>query len=370
MRKAILAGLLCVLVSCTPRPPVSPSNGTIIPTPAFWESVTPIGEILADPSGYQGREVTILAYYRGWDLLGEAGVGPPLARSDVAVADPTGCIYIVPAGEEALKDIPLRPFDREATETLLRLRGQVRRNPRGQPYILVTKGEVWNGLPARVLLRVRRTGGIAGMDHELMAMADGTLYFLDRKNRLHVRWNTTPDAVARAVEGLRPFRDQEVGTPVPDGFAYAVTIQEGEQIWKAIFHEGALPAAADPALAPIREWLREAMERAPDPTSTPATHPEAVMAAVRFLAMQLDLPPRRSGSSHGSRWTGRTPLWDARSRGRCMRRSSRRATWSSWKPAGRPSASTPTGQGNGPVAREPAQGSRAASHPRTRWGVK
>jgi hypothetical protein len=225
------------------------------------------------------------------DLLGEAGVGPPLARSDVAVADPTGCIYIVPAGEEALKDIPLRPFDREATETLLRLRGQVRRNPRGQPYILVTKGEVWNGLPARVLLRVRRTGGIAGMDHELMAMADGTLYFLDRKNRLHVRWNTTPDAVARAVEGLRPFRDQEVGTPVPDGFAYAVTIQEGEQIRKAIFHEGALPAAADPALAPIREWLREAMERAPDPTSTPATHPEAVMAAVRFLAMQLDLPP-------------------------------------------------------------------------------
>jgi hypothetical protein len=197
----------------------------------------------------------------------------------------------VPAGEEALKDIPLRPFDREATETLLRLRGQVRRNPRGQPYILVTKGEVWNGLPARVLLRVRRTGGIAGMDHELMAMADGTLYFLDRKNRLHVRWNTTPDAVARAVEGLRPFRDQEVGTPVPDGFAYAVTIQEGEQIRKAIFHEGALPAAADPALAPIREWLREAMERAPDPTSTPATHPEAVMAAVRFLAMQLDLPP-------------------------------------------------------------------------------
>ena len=235
--------------------------------------------------------MTILAYYRGWDLLGEAGVGPPLARSDVAVADPTGCIYIVPAGEEALKDIPLRPFDREATETLLRLRGQAWRNPRGQPYILVTKGEVWNGLPARVLLRVRRTGGIAGMDHELMAMADGTLYFLDRKNRLHVRWNTTPDAVARAVEGLRPFRDQEVGTPVPDGFAYAVTIQEGEQIRKAIFHEGALPAAADPALAPIREWLREAMERAPDPTSTPATHPEAVMAAVRFLAMQLDLPP-------------------------------------------------------------------------------
>jgi len=74
MRKAILAGLLCVFASCAPRPLVPPSNGTIIPTPAFWESITPIGEILADPSGYQGREVTILAYYRGWDLLGEAGV--------------------------------------------------------------------------------------------------------------------------------------------------------------------------------------------------------------------------------------------------------------------------------------------------------
>ncbi|SNB75797.1 hypothetical protein [Thermoflexus hugenholtzii] len=291
MRKAILAGLLCVFASCAPRPLVPPSNGTIIPTPAFWESITPIGEILADPSGYQGREVTILAYYRGWDLLGEAGVGPPLTRSDVAVADPTGCIYIAPAGEEAMKDIPLRPFDREATETLLRLHGQVRRSPRGQPYILVTKGEVWNGLPARVLLRVRRTGGIAGMDHELMAMADGTLYFLDRKNRLHVRWKTTPDAVARTVEGLRPFLDQEVGTPVPDGFAYAVTVQEGEQIRKVIFHEGTLPGAADPALAPLREWLREAMERAPYPPPTPTAHPDAVRAAIRFLAMQLDLSP-------------------------------------------------------------------------------
>jgi len=218
-------------------------------------------------------------------------VGPPLTRSDVAVADPTGCIYIAPAGEEAMKDIPLRPFDREATETLLRLHGQVRLSPRGQPYILVTKGEVWNGLPARVLLRVRRTGGIAGMDHELMAMADGTLYFLDRKNRLHVRWKTTPDAVARTVEGLRPFLDQEVGTPVPDGFAYAVTVQEGEQIRKVIFHEGTLPGAADPALAPLREWLREAMERAPYPPPTPTAHPDAVRAAIRFLAMQLDLSP-------------------------------------------------------------------------------
>jgi len=291
MRKGILTSLFFFLASCAPRPLVPPSNGLIIPTPAFWESVTPIGEILTDPTGYQGREVTILAYYRGWDLLGEAGVGPPLTRSDVAVADPTGCIYIVPAGEEAMQDIPLRPFDREATETLLRLHGQVQLSPHGQPYIQVKKGEMWNGLPARVLLRVRRTGGIAGMDHELMAMADGTLYFLDRKNRLQVRWKTTSDAVARAVEGLRPFLDQEVGTPVVDGFAYSVTAQEGEQIRRAIFHDGELPAAADAALAPIREWLGEGMERAPYPTSTPTTYPEAVMAAIRFLAVQLDLPP-------------------------------------------------------------------------------
>lgn len=305
MRGMILTTMLLaiLLASCTPGPfasplsppsppPTPPPRPQALPSPSTAESVTPIGEILADPAGYQGREVTVVAYYRGWDLLGEAGSGPPLPRSDIAVADATGGIYIVFAGEEARGDIPpLSPSDREATETLLRLHGVVRLNPNGQPYILVTKGEVMKGLPARVLLRVRRTGGIAGMDQELMAMADGTLYFLDRKSRTSVRWKVDPAQVLQAVEGLRPFLDQEVGRQVPDGFAYAITLQDGEQMRLATFYEGTLPEEANRALTPIREWFGAALEQASRPTPTPGAYPGAVLAAVRALSEQRSVPP-------------------------------------------------------------------------------
>lgn len=297
----LLAALLLMLASCTPgpftsplsSPPASPTSApSPLPLPSLWESVTPIGEILADPAGYNGREVTIVAYYRGWDLWGEAGSGPPLTRSDVAVADATGGIYIVLAGEKSPSDMPpLSPSDREATETLLRLHGVVRLTPSGQPYILVTKGEVMKGLPARVLLRVRRTGGIAGMDQELMVMADGRVYFLDRKTRYHGRWQMGPEQVVRAMEGLRPFLDQEVGRPIPDGFIYTVTVSEGEQVRRTVFYEGVLSEAANRALAPLREWFGEAGDRPARPTPTPGAYPGAVMAAVRALAAQLDIPP-------------------------------------------------------------------------------
>ena len=305
MREMILTAMLLaiLLASCTPgpstsplspqsAPPTPPPQPQTLPSPSTGESVTPIGDILADPRAYEGREVTVVAYYRGWDLLGEAGSGPPLTRSDVAVADATGGIYIVFAGEEAVSGLPrLAPFDREATETLLRLYGVVQLNPNGQPYILVKKGEVMKGLPARVLLRVRRTGGIAGMDQELMAMADGTLYFLDRKSRTHVRWQVDPAQVLQAAEGLRPFLDGEVGRQVPDGFAYAVTLQDGEQVRTAVFYEGTLPEDAARALAPLQDWFGEAMEQASRPTPTPGAYPGAVMAAVRALSEQLDVPP-------------------------------------------------------------------------------
>ncbi len=236
--------------------------------------------------------MTVIAYYRGWDLLGEAGTGPPRTLSDIAVADPTGGIYIAPAGPEAMSGLPpLLPFRMESTETLLQLRGRVEMTENGQPYLLVTKLEEVKGLPARVLLRARRPGGIAGMDQELMAMADGTLYFLDRKTRTHVRWQVDPVRIARAVEGLRPFLDQEVGRQVPDGFAYTVTLQDGEQIRTAVFYEGTLPEEAAQALVPLRDWFGEAMDRPARPTPTPGAYPGAVMAAVRALAEQLDIPP-------------------------------------------------------------------------------
>ncbi|MFN3763546.1 MAG: hypothetical protein ACK4WK_10150 [Anaerolineae bacterium] len=298
MRRAItILALLVVLAACAPTPltsPLSPHSvpPTPPPSPAAGEESTPIGAILADPAGYRGREVTIIAYYRGWDLLGEAGTGPPRTRSDIAVADATGAIYIAPAGEEAMSGLPpLLPFKMESTETLLRLHGRVEMTDTGQPYLLVTKMEEVKGLPARVLLRVRRTGGFAGMDEELMALSDGTLYYLNRKTRTHVRWTADPAQVARVVEGLRPFLDGEVGTQFPDGFAYSITVQDGEQVRTAVFYEGKLPEDAARALAPILDWFGEAVDRVARPTPTPGAYPGAVMAAVRRLAEDRGVPP-------------------------------------------------------------------------------
>lgn len=50
-----------------------------------------IADIISDPTGYEGKTVTVSGEYRGW----EAGHGsPPVTRSDWIVKDETGAIYV------------------------------------------------------------------------------------------------------------------------------------------------------------------------------------------------------------------------------------------------------------------------------------
>jgi hypothetical protein len=91
-------------------------------------------DILADPKGFEGRSVTLVGYYRGWDLLGEVGSGPPVTRSDWVIRDGGGAIY-VRAGLAVEGDIPLNPGSREDTEKVLRVTGIVRVTGEGRPYI-------------------------------------------------------------------------------------------------------------------------------------------------------------------------------------------------------------------------------------------
>jgi len=93
-----------------------------------------VGSILSNPADYVGQEVTIVGYYRGWDLLGEAGTGPPMTRSDWVITDSSGAIYVEARGgfDRALG---LDPSSRDDTTKVLRLVGVVRINDRGQPYI-------------------------------------------------------------------------------------------------------------------------------------------------------------------------------------------------------------------------------------------
>jgi len=52
-----------------------------------------IGSIISEPFTFEGQNITIVGYYRGWDLLDEANTPPPVTRSDWVVKDSTGAIY-------------------------------------------------------------------------------------------------------------------------------------------------------------------------------------------------------------------------------------------------------------------------------------
>ncbi len=246
--------LLLGLVACGPA--LTPTPTPSSPSPSLWEGVVSIGEILSDPEGFEGREVTVVAYYRGWDLFGEAGSGPPLTRSDVAVADGTGGIYIVPGeGFEGFKDAPpLPPHQPSATETLLRIRGVVRIGPAGQPYIEVTEGETVEGLPPGVVLRVRRTGTLLGLDEELMVQEDGAAYLLDRKTAYGVHFSVEPEEVARVLEQVgEHLSEGEVGTPIPDTAVYDFTLWAGETVHTLRVFEGESPLAG--TIDVISRWF-------------------------------------------------------------------------------------------------------------------
>jgi hypothetical protein len=93
-----------------------------------------LGSILSNPNDFVGQEVTIIGYYRGWDLLGEAGTGPVVTRSDWVITDLSGAVY-VEARNGLDGALGLDPSSRDDTTKILRLVGVVRINDRGQPYI-------------------------------------------------------------------------------------------------------------------------------------------------------------------------------------------------------------------------------------------
>ena len=247
----LILGLVACTSTAAPMPSPSPSSSS----PSLWQGVTPIGEIVADPEGYEGREVVVVAYYRGWDLFGEAGTGPPLTRSDVAVADHTGGIYIISGeGFEGFKGAPsLPPHQLSATDVLLRLRGVVRIGPAGQPYIEVVEGEVVEGLPLGVVLRVRRMGTILGLDEELMVQEDGAVYFLDRKTSYKARFSVDPEEVAQVLGQVGGHLSAgEVGTPVPDTAVYDFTVWDGGTVHTLRVFEGESPLAE--AVEIVARW--------------------------------------------------------------------------------------------------------------------
>ena len=93
-----------------------------------------IGSIVAEPFAFEGQDIMIVGYYRGWDLLHEANTAPPVTRSDWVIKDSTGAIYIS-ARSEAKVPEGLRPDSLQDMGIILKIKGIVRVTKEGQPYM-------------------------------------------------------------------------------------------------------------------------------------------------------------------------------------------------------------------------------------------
>ncbi len=229
--------LLMLAISCmkaTPQPPL-------------WSGVTLIGEILKEPGAWEGRRVKLLAYYRWFDVFGEAGSGPPVTRSDVAFADVTGAIYAT-----RWENPGLSPED---TDRLFLLEAKVKVNPAGLPYLEVEESREVEGLPRGVVLRVQLTGGIAGFNRELLVTEEGSALLLDRKLRQHSRFKVETKVLGEILKRIHPLSGQELGQPIPDGLSYTLNFWEGGKIRHLIIHQETAPGELKPVLEALSGWF-------------------------------------------------------------------------------------------------------------------
>jgi hypothetical protein len=99
-----------------------------------------VASIVANPYSYEGQQVTVVGYYRGWDLLHETETGPPVTRSDWVIKDTSGAIYVSALSKAKISS--LDPSSREDVNTILKVVGIVHVSTKGQPYIEAENVEV------------------------------------------------------------------------------------------------------------------------------------------------------------------------------------------------------------------------------------
>lgn len=85
-----------------------------------------IADITAHPDQYADKQVEIVGYYRGWDLLKEVQGTPPVTRSDWVIADKSGAIYVTGISLQNLD-----PALQQNTRAIIRLTATVEQNENG-----------------------------------------------------------------------------------------------------------------------------------------------------------------------------------------------------------------------------------------------
>jgi hypothetical protein len=216
-----------------------------------------LGHVLESPQEFQGQEVTVVGYYRGWDLLGEANAPPPVTRSDWVMADATGAIY-VSAASTALADLPPGPGSGNDLWRVLRLSGVVRLTAEGQPYLEADRVQfaeadegpavpepaslVELGPPA---IALHRTGGIAGLIQHLYIYENGRFVAQDDKRGRRKEDALKADEMDRLWASLEEIgffdMDNQYGLGCPDCFVYVITVRQGERVKAVRTYDGSVP---------------------------------------------------------------------------------------------------------------------------------
>ena len=107
---------------------------TDLPSSELLSSI--IASIMAKPNQYAGKDVEILGYYRGWNLLAEAQNGPPVTRSDWVIANLSGAMYVTGPGPQNLD-----PSSKKDIWVVIRVLATVEHDPNGRPYLVARKLE-------------------------------------------------------------------------------------------------------------------------------------------------------------------------------------------------------------------------------------
>ncbi len=226
-----------------------------------------LGRVLASPQDFEGREVTVVGYYRGWDLLAEAGTPPPVTRSDWVIADATGAIY-VSAASAAPADLPFGPGSGHDLWRVLHLSGVVRLTAAGQPYLeaaWVQLAEMDEGPevpePAPLMelespiIALHRTGGIAGLVQHLYVYEDGRFVAEDDKRGQHKEGVLTADEMNRLLASFAEIgffdMNHQYGLSRPDCFVYVLTFRQGERVKAVRTFDGSVPEELEEILAPL-----------------------------------------------------------------------------------------------------------------------
>jgi len=234
-----------------------------------------LGRVQESPREFEGQEVTVVGYYRGWDLLGEANAPPPVTRNDWVIADATGAIY-VSAASAAPADLSPGPGSGNDLWRVLHLSGVVRLPAEGQPYLeadQVQFAEIDEGPaapePAPLVelappvIALHRTGGIVGLVQHLYIYDDGRFVAEDDQRGRREEDALDADEMDRlraSFEEIGFFdMDNQYGLGCPDCFVYVITVRQGERVKAVRTYDGSVPKELEGILTSLVTLLDQGL---------------------------------------------------------------------------------------------------------------